>query len=61
MKCSSLAKALGGAGLIVAPLAAASAQVWVPGSEITGQSILIETNGVVNTVRFDVPVKELGL
>lgn len=36
-----------------APLAAASAQVWVPGSEITGQSIQVETNGVVNTVYFD--------
>ena len=53
MNRSSVAKALGGAGLILAPLAAASAQVWVPGSEITGQSIQIETNGVVNTVYFD--------
>jgi hypothetical protein len=50
---SAVAKALGGAGLIVAPLAAVSAQVWVPGSEITGQSIQVETNGVVNTVYFD--------
>ena len=53
MKCSFFAKALGGACLIFAPLAEASAQVWVPGSEITGQSIQIETNGVVNTVYFD--------
>lgn len=53
MKKSSIAKAVGGACLIFAPLAAASAQVWVPGSEITGQSIQIETNGVVNTVYFD--------
>lgn len=53
MKCSSVAKALGGACLILVPLAAAPAQVWVPGSEITGQSIQIETNGVVNTVYFD--------
>ena len=53
MKSSSLAKALGGIGLIVAPVAPASAQVWVPGSEITGQSIQIETNGTVNTVYFD--------
>jgi hypothetical protein len=53
MKCSSVAKALGGASLIFVPLAAASAQVWVPGSEITGQSIQVETNGVVNTVYFD--------
>lgn len=53
MKSSLVAKALGGACLIFAPLAPASAQVWVPGSEITGQSIQIETNGVVNTVYFD--------
>jgi hypothetical protein len=53
MKCSPVAKALGGASLVLAPLTAATAQVWVPGSEITGQSIQIETNGVVNTVYFD--------
>jgi hypothetical protein len=53
MKSSSVAKALGGACLILTPLAAASTQVWVPGSEITGQSIQIETNGIVNTVYFD--------
>ena len=38
---------------MLAPLTAASAQMWVPGSEITGQSIQIETNGVANTVYFD--------
>ena len=53
MKFSSLAKTLAGAGLIVAQLTAASAQVWVPGSEITGQSIQVETNGILNTVYFD--------
>lgn len=53
MKRSFVAKAFGGACLILAPLAAASAQMWVPGSEITGQSIQVETNGVVNTVYFD--------
>jgi len=53
MKSSSVAKAFGGACLILAPLAAASAQVWAPGSEITGQSIQVETNGVVNTIYFD--------
>lgn len=53
MKSSSVAKAVGGVCLILAPLAAASAQVWVPGSEIAGQSIQVETNGVVNTVYFD--------
>jgi len=53
MMSSSVAKAIGGSCLILAPVAAASAQMWVPGSEITGQSIQVETNGVVNTVYFD--------
>ena len=51
MKISPVAKAVG-ACLILAPIAAASAQ-WVPGAEITGQSIQVETNGVVNTINFD--------
>jgi hypothetical protein len=32
---------------------AAGAQSWSPGSEITGQSVQVETNGVVNTVTFN--------
>jgi hypothetical protein len=31
---------------------AASAQ-WVPGMEITGQQVQVQTNGVLNTVTFD--------
>jgi len=31
----------------------AVAQVWVPGSEIAGQSATVVTNGVSNTVYFD--------
>ena len=31
----------------------ASAQVWVPGTEIAGQSAQVTTNGVTNTVYFD--------
>lgn len=38
--------------LISAP-AAGVAQTWVPGSEIVGQSVVVETNGVANTVYFD--------
>ena len=53
MKSSSVAKAIGGLCLILAPMTAVSAQLWVPGSEITGQSVQIETSGVVNTVYFD--------
>lgn len=31
----------------------AAAQSWTPGAEIVGQSIQVETNGVVNTVTFN--------
>ena len=40
--------------LIALPLTAAAAQAgWVPGAEIVGQSIQIETAGITNTVYFD--------
>ena len=32
---------------------AATAQSWTPGSEIVGQSIQVDTNGVVNTITFN--------
>jgi len=36
------------------PLSSASAQTaWVPGAEITGHAVQVETNGVMNTVYFD--------
>ena len=39
---------------IAIPVTAASAQAgWVPGSEIVGQSVQVQTNGVTNTVYFD--------
>lgn len=41
------------AALVVLP-ATAIAQEWVPGSEIVGQSVVVETNGVANIVYFDV-------
>ena len=31
----------------------AQAQAWTPGSEIVGQSMVVQTNGVSNTVYFD--------
>ena len=37
----------------VAVPATAVAQEWVPGTEIVGQSVVVETNGVANTVYFD--------
>jgi hypothetical protein len=40
-------------GAVVAPVAAAIAQpAWVPGSEISGQTVQVQTNGVVNTITF---------
>ena len=47
-----MTKAIVGAMLLGAP-ATVFAQSWVPGSEITGQSAQVETNGVINTVYFD--------
>ena len=41
------------AATIIAIPAAAAAQVWIPGSEIVGQSVVVETNGIANTVYFD--------
>ena len=41
-----------GAVLLGAPLTAAYAQ-WAPGSELVGQSVQVETNGIVNTIYFD--------
>ena len=41
-----------GAVLLCAPLTAALAQ-WTPGSELVGQSVQVETNGIVNTIYFD--------
>jgi len=52
MNITSVARTVAGASLLFAPISAASAQ-WIPGAEITGQSIQVETNGVVNTVYFD--------
>lgn len=43
--CTSLAAA--------ALPASAMAQAWTPGSEIVGQSVQVQTNGVVNTLYFD--------
>lgn len=50
MSKPSLAAALAGAVLLAVP-AGAIAQM-APGAEIVGQSVQVETNGVVNTVHF---------
>ena len=52
MKMKLTVALLAGLALTTAPTAA-SAQMWTPGSEIVGQSVQVNTNGVVNTVYFD--------
>jgi hypothetical protein len=34
-------------------VAASSAAAWTPGSELVGQEIQVQTNGVVNTIQFE--------
>ena len=48
-----ITKAIVGTLLLGAPVAGLAQAGWVPGSEITGQSVQVETNGVVNTIYFD--------
>lgn len=50
MRMHLLATALASSTLLGATAAFAQ---WVPGSEIVGQSVQVETNGVVNTIHFD--------
>jgi hypothetical protein len=38
---------------LLAVAGSAAAQSWTPGSEIVGQSLQVETNGVINTVTFN--------
>jgi hypothetical protein len=52
MRKGVVASLVYGAVLLGAPLSAAYSQ-WTPGSELVGQSVQVETNGVVNTVYFD--------
>ena len=41
------------AGVAAVSLASAASAQWVPGMEITGQQVQVQTNGVVNTITFD--------
>jgi hypothetical protein len=34
-------------------MASAAAAQWVPGSEITGQQVQVQTNGIINIVTFE--------
>ena len=54
MKTTSIAALLGGLCMTFVPLSSAAAQsVGMPGYEITGHSVMVDTNGVMNTVYFD--------
>lgn len=44
--------ALFGAAAAV-PIGAVAAQAWTPGSEIVGQTVQVQTNGVVNNITFN--------
>lgn len=46
-------RTMAGLALAAAPLTAGMAQMWVPGSEIAGHAVQVETNGVMNTVYFE--------
>lgn len=48
-----ITKAIVGTLLLGAPVAGLAQAGWVPGSEITRQSVQVETNGVTNTAFFD--------
>ena len=52
MKFEITAAVLAVSSSIAAP-SAASAQMWIPGGEIVGQSVQVNTNGIINTVYFD--------
>ena len=52
MKPKLILGATSALSMLIAP-AVATAQAWVPGSEISGQSAQVTTNGVTNTVYFD--------
>ena len=46
-------RAIAGTIVLAAPVGALAQAGWMPGAEITGQSVQVETNGVTNTVYFD--------
>jgi len=52
MNGQGMAALAAGVAAMMAP-ATAAAQMWTPGSEIVGQSVVVNTNGTANTVYFD--------
>ena len=53
MTRSVLLKSACFAAVVAVPAGMVSAQAWVPGSEIAGQSVQVQTNGVMNTITFN--------
>jgi hypothetical protein len=50
---SKLSRAVFFAATVVVPLAGVAAQpVWTPGSEIAGQTVQVQANGVTNSILF---------
>ena len=41
------------AGLAALSIGTAASAQWVPGMEITGQQVQVQTNGVMNTITFE--------
>lgn len=39
--------------IVAVSTASAAAAQWVPGMEITGQQVQVQTNGIVNTIVFE--------
>jgi hypothetical protein len=53
MKSLTFSRAIAALSVCVVPLTAAVAQpAWIPGAEITGQSVQVTTKGVTDTVMF---------
>jgi hypothetical protein len=40
-------------GIALVSMASVASAQWMPGMEITGQQVQVQTNGVINTVSFD--------
>jgi hypothetical protein len=53
MTRSVLLKAAFFVGAVAAPIAVVGAQAWTPGSEIAGQTVQVQTNGVMNSITFN--------
>ena len=53
MTRTGLLKAAFFGAAVVVPIGAVAAQTWTPGSEIVGQTVQVQTNGVMNSITFN--------